>query len=254
MRHPLEYKIVTAAESPDLVMKASERIDREWPEFMLHDPAADLLDHCYREFAECQFVVVEIGTSQVVALGNSIPLAYDGAISELPEDGWDWAIKKGFADLETGGTPTLLCALQIVVFGDNRGKGISRRAVEEMKELGKSKGLRGLLAPVRPNRKADYPLISIDDYITWKRDDNQPFDPWLRVHHSLGAELIKPCHSAMRITGTVREWEKWTEMQFPQSGDYVIPGALVPIMIDVRADFGIYVEPNVWMYHPSSDT
>jgi hypothetical protein len=52
------------------------------------------------------------------------------------------------------------------------------------------------------------------------------------------------------IEGRVREWEGWTGLQFPQSGRYVVPGALVPVTIDRRRDRGRYVEPNVWMLHP----
>jgi len=29
----------------------------------------------------------------------------------------------------------------------------------------------------------------------------------------------------------------------------VVPGALVPIVIDREGDVGIYIEPNVWMVH-----
>ena len=51
----------------------------------------------------------------------------------------------------------------------------------------------------------------------------------------------------MRIEGTVREWEEWTGMVFPDEGEYVVPGALVPVRFaDGR---GVYVEPNVWMRH-----
>jgi hypothetical protein len=39
-------------------------------------------------------------------------------------------------------------------------------------------------------------------------------------------------------------------MTFPETGAYVIPGALVPVEIDRERDEGIYVEPNVWMVHP----
>ena len=39
------------------------------------------------------------------------------------------------------------------------------------------------------------------------------------------------------------------EMEFPESGAYVVPGALVPVEIDREAYQGVYVEPNVWMQH-----
>lgn len=52
--------------------------------------------------------------------------------------------------------------------------------------------------------------------------------------------------------GSIADWQHWTGMRFPESGSYVVPGALQPIEIDVEADRGIYVEPNVWMHHKSS--
>jgi hypothetical protein len=38
-------------------------------------------------------------------------------------------------------------------------------------------------------------------------------------------------------------------MVFPDSGPYVVPGALVPVEIDRVTDQGVYIEPNVWMVH-----
>jgi len=35
----------------------------------------------------------------------------------------------------------------------------------------------------------------------------------------------------------------------PGSGDYIVPGALVPVTVDCGRNEGRYVEPNVWMKH-----
>ena len=51
------------------------------------------------------------------------------------------------------------------------------------------------------------------------------------------------------MTGTVKEWEEWTSMPFPVSGDYVIPDGLTLLHIDREADRGEYREPNIWMRH-----
>jgi hypothetical protein len=53
----------------------------------------------------------------------------------------------------------------------------------------------------------------------------------------------------MVITGTVREWETWTGMRFPESGAYVVPEALQPVLIDLECNSGRYEDPNVWMRH-----
>jgi hypothetical protein len=51
----------------------------------------------------------------------------------------------------------------------------------------------------------------------------------------------------MKVTGTRAEWEEWTGMTFPDDGDYVVPGALVPVHF--KNGRGLYVEPNVWVRH-----
>ena len=53
----------------------------------------------------------------------------------------------------------------------------------------------------------------------------------------------------MTIRGTVAEWESWTAMTFPESGDYVIPHATSVLHVDHQADLGIHHDENVWMIH-----
>ena len=52
------------------------------------------------------------------------------------------------------------------------------------------------------------------------------------------------------VEGAVAAWEEWTGMGFPDTGPYVVEGALVPVQIDRDMDSGRYVEPNVWMLYP----
>jgi hypothetical protein len=103
---------------------------------------------------------------------------------------------------------------------------------------------------VRPTLKHRYPLTPIDRYIHWRRQDGSHLDPWVRTHERLGASIVKVAPESTVTTGTVTEWEEWTEMALPESGNYVVPGALVPITIDRERNEGAYVEPNVWMVHP----
>jgi hypothetical protein len=72
----------------------------------------------------------------------------------------------------------------------------------------------------------------------------------MRTHERLGAEILKPEPHSLRITGTVREWEDWVGIEFPESGEYIFPGGLALLEVDREADQGRYWEPNVWMRHP----
>ncbi len=94
------------------------------------------------------------------------------------------------------------------------------------------------------------PVVTpIERYARWQRSDGAPFDPWFRVHWRLDAEYLKVAPEATVITGTVAEWEGWTDMSFPESGEYVVPGALQPITIDRERNAGLYTDPNIWMRH-----
>jgi GNAT superfamily N-acetyltransferase len=243
-------KIISGLDNRDLLKRADRMIGGEWPEFMLHDPVAEYLDDCYEKLPEYQYVITTEDQKNILAVGNTIPLSWKNSPDNLPDEGWDWALTKGIEDYNSKKEATCLCALQIVVFKDYRGQGLSFKAVEAMKEIGRKHNLTALIAPVRPSRKSDYPLTDISDYITWINKNNLPYDPWLRVHKKLGAEIIKPCPKAMNICGSIAEWESWTGLHFPESGKYIVPGALVPVEINVEKNIGRYIEPNVWMYHP----
>jgi len=250
MSPPGKLNAVTAADDPALVERAADRIADHWPEFMLHDPVADLFYDCYQKLPEYQFVVTSDDIDQPLAIGNSIPLNWSESLADLPDEGWDWAMTKGIEDFEAGRSANYLCALQIVVFKEFARQGISSFAVRAMKENGLARGLGGMMAPVRPPLKSLYPLQSIDSFIRWTDKEGLPFDPWMKTHARLGARLLKPCPIAMRIEGTIDDWQHWTGLHFHESGPHIIPGALVPVTIDFETNTGLYIEPNVWMFHP----
>ena len=102
---------------------------------------------------------------------------------------------------------------------------------------------------MRPADKSAYPLTPMERYAHWENDDGLPLDRWIRVHARMGAELLSVAPRTLLITGSVAEWEHWTDMRFPDSGSYVVPGALQPVVIDKTADEGRYEDPNVWMRH-----
>jgi GNAT superfamily N-acetyltransferase len=233
----------------DLIADVADTI---FPEFMHHDPVVNQhWDDLYTCFPEYQFALLDPDTGQVMGRANSLPLAWDGDPADLPGEGVDWALMQCVADHQAGRTPRTQCAILIAIDPAYQGRGLSARFLKTMRSIGAAYGLKRLIAPVRPSLKHRYPLTPMERYIQWQAEPGLPYDPWLRVHARLGAELVKICHQSMRITGTLPEWEAWTGMVFPDSGPYVVPGALVPVEIDRVTDRGVYVEPNVWMVHHS---
>jgi hypothetical protein len=243
------FQVITPAH-PDFRNLVRGLTKEVWPEFMLHDPVAnenwhELLDR----FTDYQFALLDVQNSRVAGMGNSFPLRWEGSLEDLPEGGWDWAFREAVRNHRQGRSPNYHCAIQIVLRPSYRSQGLSMPMVQAVRAVTKFKGLQALIIPLRPSDKHNYPLAGMDDYITWKKEDGLPFDAWLKVHVRAGARIIKVCHESKTIRGTRAEWERWTGMRFPQSGEYIIPGALNPIKIDLQKDEGVYVEPNVWIVH-----
>lgn len=243
----------TAAERPDLWERG---IDSEsvWPEYNLHgDVVNQFWGRLDEELADFQFVLYDDGEDVIVAEGHTGPFAWDGDDATLPTS-FDATIRQVFADHEAGATVTALTALAAETPRGGRRRGLAAELLGSMRSLAERHDLTHLVAPVRPSWKERYPITPIEDYIGWRRDDGQLLDPWMRVHERLGARVSSPMPESLRITGTVAEWESWTELTFPASGAYVFPEGLAPVTIDRDADLGSYWEPNVWMIHPDLDS
>jgi GNAT superfamily N-acetyltransferase len=238
--------VVPYSERPELVGRLDE-VEDVWPEFIHHTGEVfnALWNRVRREFPDFQLVLYDDETDTLVGRGQTIPFRWDGTFEDLP-DGVDGVLRRVF---EEGGEPTALSALVAVVDPRYQGRGLSTLVIEGMRGIAAGHGLDALLAPVRPTLKARYPLIPMERYLTWRRADGQLFDPWLRVHERLGAEILGVCPGSLVVEGAVAEWEEWTGMAFPDSGSYVVEGALVPVEVDHARDVGRYVEPNVWMRH-----
>jgi hypothetical protein len=233
--------LATFADRPDLAVRTTE-IPSVWPEFMLHDEVVgSFWSRLREELPHLQLVLYDEVRDAVVGEGRTVPFRWDG----LP-GGLDDVLVRAFSD---DGPPTALSACVAIVAPDRRGEGLSGLLVEGMRDLAGRHGLTRFVAPVRPTMKARYPLTPMARYVQWRRPDGLPFDPWLRVHVRLGAELLEVCDRSMVVNGTVEEWERWTGMALPDSGSYVVDGGLVPVVVSRESDRGEYVEPNVWMRH-----
>jgi GNAT superfamily N-acetyltransferase len=193
----------------------------------------------YDEFPQFQLALLDQG--RLVAEVHALPVSMEG--DEVPE-GWDEAFERGMTNLDGD----VLSLLAISVDPQRRGEGLATRLIVAARDTARAAGLRTVIAPVRPTLKARYPLIPIERYVEWRRDDGAHFDPWIRVHERAGGAIVRPAPSSMLIEAPVAEWEEWTGMRFPDDGTFVVPEMLAPL--EVQAGVGRHVEPNVWMRHP----
>lgn len=235
--------LVRYADHSELRAIRHETLSRPaFPEYMdQNEPGNRHWGKLYEVFPDFQLALLD--RDELVAELHSVPTPWDGSPEDRPA-GWDEAFIRAF---ESGREPNVLCALAIAVRPDQRGRRLSSRMLNEMRAAARSAGLRELIAPVRPTRKADYPLIPIERYMTWRRQDGKHFDPWIRIHEVIGGEILAAAPESMVIEAPVSEWEEWTDMQFPDDGDHIVPGMLAPL--HVRDGVGRHVEPNVWLRH-----
>lgn len=245
-----EFTVISSRERSDyrdLIWPVSQAV---WPEFMHHDVvASEHWDALFEAFPDYQFALLSRDDDVVAGMANSAPLTWAANVRDLPDEGWDWALAKSISDHAEGVKPKVLCGLQISIAPGFQRRGLSRILLNDMVECARSAGLFAVIVPVRPIMKHRYPLTSMEAYIRWTVDDGLPYDPWLRAHVRHGGRIVKPCPLSMRVVGTVSEWEEWTGLKFFESGAYVVPGALVPVHMDVEDGVGVYIEPNVWVVH-----
>ena len=232
---------------PDLEDQVHRLAGEGWPAFLLNGDITHW-EKLFGEFADYQ-VLFHDPAGGVVSVGHTVPFFWDGTPDDLPDRMAD-LMDRAVEDHTRGREPNAISALAAIVSPNHRRKGLSAEVLRAMGSLARENDLGSFVAPVRPTLKAAYPLTPFRRYVRWERDDGSAFDPWLRVHRRLGAEPLKLMPEALTVLGTVPEWEEWTGMAFPESGRYVVPGALQPVVIDHERDLGRYDDPNIWMRHP----
>ncbi|MCB0254656.1 MAG: GNAT family N-acetyltransferase [Anaerolineae bacterium] len=243
------FTIATLRDNPDLADAFWPQKQRIWMPYMFEDVYAGPRWRYLRDpYDDCQlYLVNEAG--EPVAVAQTIPCVWDGTMDGLPV-GWADSLVRAVDDYEAGREPNTLVALEIAIQPEYTGQGISYTMIRAVRTLAESKGFQAVIVAVRPSLKDRYPITPMERYVRWTRDDGTPFDPWLRVHWRVGGEILRVAHPSMVIDGSVDDWTSWTDMQFPESGDYIVPGALCPVQIDCAMNAGRYVEPNVWVHHP----
>jgi GNAT superfamily N-acetyltransferase len=237
-------RIETLVARPDLADDIHALSRHSWPEFMLHgdNPHWSAL---FDRLTGHQLLFLD--GEELIAVAHTAPGRWNGRIETLPPT-IDAIIERGL-EVEAAGSADVFFALAAMVAPERRGRGLSARILDAMVAHAGGHGGRALLAPVRPTWKARYPLAPMERYVRWTREDGSAFDPWIRVHARRGGAILAIAPATITVARSCAEWEAWTGMRFPESGAYVVPGALEPVVVDRERDVVRYRDPNVWMRH-----
>ncbi|WP_369030903.1 MULTISPECIES: hypothetical protein [Streptomyces] len=230
------------------VEQLKELFSESFPEFITADRLVPEYIGRVREwFAAWNLTLVDEGEVPVAA-GWGVPVRWDGSVEGLPS-GYTDSLVRAVEGHEQGVPPDTLVICGAVVTPALKGRGLAGETLTALRRTALDSGLTRVIAPVRPTTKARYPLTPIETFMHWRRPDGTALDPWIRTHERLGAELLAAAPVSQTMTGTVAEWERWTGLALPASGEYVIPDGLSLLRVDRTADEGVYQEPNIWMRH-----
>ena len=242
-----DREVVTTSDRPDLQEQSNAAVLPGWPEFIFHDPVSSgLIPRAAEYFPEFDLRILDDG--EVVAGGWGVLLAWNATADHLPA-GYDDALISAVSGHEQAVPPDTLCVMAAAVRPDRQGAGLGGDVLTALRSRAAAAGLHRMIAPVRPVLKSRYPLTPMADYARWTRADGAHVDPWIRTHLRLGGLILGPAPRSMIVTGSVTEWEQWAGMAFPETGLYVVPGALDLVEIDRERDLGTYAETNLWMRH-----
>ncbi len=242
-----ELQIVTTSERHDLDEQAEAAFRPGWPEFIFHDPiSSEYIGRVETYFPQYDVLLLDDG--QVVAGGWGVPIPWNGTVSTLP-GGYDGALISAVTGHENAAPADTLCIMAAAVRQDRHGAGLAGKVLAVLRDRATAARLERVIAPVRPALKSRYPLTPMENFARWARADGAHIDPWIRTHQRLGATILAPAPRSMVIAGTVTDWESWTRMAFPETGQYVVPDALDLVSINREEDRGTYAETNLWMRH-----
>lgn len=240
------FGIKNYADFPDLADQGQSLGNSLTPGFLLADEA----DVKYwprltsEEFLSYQFVITDKRAQLLVGAVNSIPVVWNGPLDMLPDEGWDWAIANGSSD------GNWLCALLVAILPAYRKLGLAEEALRTLKKIGQQSGHQGVIVPVRPTRKPEFPHLPMEEYLTKKSHDGSHYDPWLRLHLGLGGRMIKICPRAMTVRLPIETWRQYGAQDDKAfENQMLITDGLVPIKILPDEGVGLYEEPNIWMVH-----
>ncbi|OZM73104.1 hypothetical protein CFN78_11700 [Amycolatopsis antarctica] len=200
----------------------------------------------YDLFPEWQLAVLDTN-GELVATLDSVPALWDGTVSGLPGGFDDLIVNAVDAPRDTVWTAS--SALSLTVGKEHRKAGLPELLLTELRRRSGNAGHRGVLAPVRPTAKVHYPLVPMSEYMTWTDANGRLFDPWLRTHRELGADVVAVAERSLVIRQPVSRWEGVYGRPMPGPGGYLMPGCLTPVQVGTDR-MGTYAEPNVWAIHP----
>jgi hypothetical protein len=241
----MKIQVSVLADNADLRKRMAMLEDESFPKYLNEEPIwLKVQEDIFANFSAYHLFLIDAETNDTVGVSINVPLCWNGLPEDLPT--YNGLLTRCLDEHQAGRKPTALCAILGAVSPSYRSKGVFKRVFAETTELLKKHDIRHFLSPVRPSNKQLYPNFDIADFLSWRSPDGQLIDPWLNSFEQQGAKFLGIARDAITVNAPVEQWTKWTGMQFPVSGDFVIPGGHRMLKVDRASGVARYAEDHVW--------
>lgn len=255
----MSYKDKAKEFSSDSIEIRKCRIDEEeacldlenivWPTFNQYAEGGAWVDYD----PNLHFVAYDHDEGIIVGTIDAVELDWNGKLEDLPSRGWTEIIELAIERISLGSLSPKAewtSALGTSIRPGYEGKGLAQRLLEALKIETNALGYKGLVAPVRPTARWRMADISIEEYTRTRLDNDEHFDPWIRVHERIGGVVVGSCAGSAVFVATKDEWQAWSKIKLPIAGRVIIPNAINPL--EIKEDQGILSEDSIWVIHYNS--
>lgn len=224
-----------------------------WPPYIDADPvAAAALPEVRATGAALEVALTRPAGSdhdeRLAGAAWGVPIAWDGDTDHLPR-GYSDTLVRALADHDRGTASDTLVICAAQVHPSHARTGAAAHLLGHLVQAAAARGLHRVIAPLRLTGEHQYPLIPVETYARWRRADGEAFDPWLRTHERMGAQLLSTTPASQSFVASVEQWRTWSGLALPGSGAHVIEGALAPLHVDLEEGTGRLDEPGAWVRH-----
>jgi GNAT superfamily N-acetyltransferase len=238
-------ELLDVAADPSLREGIDSLVRSNLPQFMFWASPGNWRWHHLYELAPQLQIAARDTDSDVIAAINALPVPLH-APSELAGEGYDSVLVA--AKSNAGCAMRSVCLLSLSVHPGHRKLGLAQHLLHEVFERAKRMRVASVIVPLRPTAKARFPSVPMSEYIHWRNDEGQAFDPWIRTHLALGGSIAGVANRSLIIKQPVTRWATLTGNDMCVPGEYFVEGALSPVVVDDEG-FGTYCEDNVWIMH-----
>lgn len=189
--------------------------------------------------------VVGVRDGRIVATADGCRVRWDGRPEHLPPS-WTDVLRNA----PHAAASRWASALGTSILPSARGGRLGERMLAALAARAQMLNMHGMLAPVRPAARAQYPHLPVSTYARMRLADGRHVDPWLRAHERSGARIIGWAERSMDVSAPVEDWERWLGYPLPAEGRLLIDGAIG--WLRLSDGIGRLSEDSVWVLHPLS--